>query len=299
VTGAFGRSCPDLGDFPPPTWETFPDAVARNVAIARARTRARIMAVVKADGYGHGARTVAAGAEWLGTTDIAEASELGATGLTVPILTWLNPSGVDAEAAAANQIDIAIGSVDELEALLKHASSSVRVHFEFETEVVVKPVSAGSSYGVTLAREAGQLGEALHTAAHYDDRILIEHVVHGREIDVAVLREADGSRWAPPPLEIHADGLFDTATKYNGTARFTVPADLGSTDRAALTQAALRMFDALGDARLLAAVVRDLDEAGIIVDDLGLHRPTLDDVFLALAGRAAEPRENDTEKETA
>jgi alanine racemase len=50
------------------------------VAIARARTRARIMAVVKADAYGHGACTVAqaavaAGAEWLGTTDIAEASE--------------------------------------------------------------------------------------------------------------------------------------------------------------------------------------------------------------------------------
>lgn len=117
---------------------------------------------------------------------------------------------------------------------------------EFETEVVVKPVSAGSSYGVTLVREAGQLGEALRTAAHYDDRILIEHAVYGREIDVAVLREAGGSRWASPPLEIHADGLFDTATKYNGTARFTVPADLGSTDRAALTQAALRMFDALG-----------------------------------------------------
>ena len=117
---------------------------------------------------------------------------------------------------------------------------------EFETEVVVKPVSGGSSYGVTLARDAGQLGAALRTAAHYDDRILIEHVVHGREIDVAVLREADGNRWAPPPLEIHADGLFDTATKYDGTARFTVPADLGSTDRAALTQAALRMFDALG-----------------------------------------------------
>lgn len=116
----------------------------------------------------------------------------------------------------------------------------------FETEVVVKPVSAGSSYGVTLVREAGELGEALRTAAQYDDRILVEHVVHGREIDVAVLREADGSRWAPPPLEIHAVGLFDTATKYDGTARFTVPADLGSTDRVALTEAAIRMFDALG-----------------------------------------------------
>ena len=117
---------------------------------------------------------------------------------------------------------------------------------EFETEVVVKPVSAGSSYGVTLARDAGQLDEALRTAARYDDRILIEHVVRGREIDVAVLREADGSRWAPPPLEIHADGLFDTATKYDGTARFTVPADLDGADRFALTEAAVRMFDALG-----------------------------------------------------
>jgi alanine racemase len=66
------------------------------------------MAVVKADGYGHGACTVAraavaAGVEWLGTTDIVEASELRATGLTVPILTWLNPSGV---AAAGDQIAI-------------------------------------------------------------------------------------------------------------------------------------------------------------------------------------------------
>ena len=117
---------------------------------------------------------------------------------------------------------------------------------DFESDVVVKPVSAGFSYGVTLARNAVQLYEALRTAARYDDQILVEHVVHGREIDVAVLREADGSRWAPPPLEIHASGVFDTATKYSGTARFTVPAWLDSTDRAMLTQAALALFDALG-----------------------------------------------------
>ena len=60
------------------------------MAIARARTRARIMAVVKADGYGHrvcavAQAAVAAGAEWLGTTDIAEASEPRATGLAVQI----------------------------------------------------------------------------------------------------------------------------------------------------------------------------------------------------------------------
>jgi ABC-2 type transport system ATP-binding protein len=45
--------------------------------------------------------------------------------------------------------------------------------------------------------------------------------------------------------------------------------------------------------QLLAAVVRDLDAAQITVDDLALRRPTLDDVFLALTGRAAEEEEAD------
>ena len=44
-------------------------------------------------------------------------------------------------------------------------------------------------------------------------------------------------------------------------------------------------------ARPLAAVVRDLDAAGVELDDLGLRRPTLDDVFLALTGHAAQPNE--------
>ena len=85
------------------------------------------MAVVKADGYGHGAVTVAraavaAGAGWLGTTSVAEACALRAAGLAVPILTWLHPSGIDAEAAAAARVDVAVGSVDELGALLAHAA---------------------------------------------------------------------------------------------------------------------------------------------------------------------------------
>jgi ABC-2 type transport system ATP-binding protein len=44
-----------------------------------------------------------------------------------------------------------------------------------------------------------------------------------------------------------------------------------------------------GGPGLLAAVVRDFDAAGVQVDELGLHRPTLDDVFLTLTGHAAEP----------
>jgi alanine racemase len=122
-----------------PTLETIPEAVGRNVAVARAGTGARIMAVVKADGYGHGAVTVAraavaAGAGWLGTTDIAEATALRAAGLAVPILTWLHPSGVDAEAAVAGRIDVAVGSMDELDALLgQTAPAAVRVHLHVDT----------------------------------------------------------------------------------------------------------------------------------------------------------------------
>jgi len=117
---------------------------------------------------------------------------------------------------------------------------------EFDGPVVVKPVSAGSSYGVSLVREEAELGAALREAARFDRRILVEEVVHGREIDVAVIKEAGGVRWAAPSLEIHAAGLFDTAMKYDGSARFTVPAQLSGAEAISLTRAALTMFDALG-----------------------------------------------------
>ena len=45
-------------DLLPPTLQEIPEAIDKTIAIARARTRSRIMAVVKADEYGHGAITV-------------------------------------------------------------------------------------------------------------------------------------------------------------------------------------------------------------------------------------------------
>lgn len=125
-----------------PTLHTIPSSVAANVAAVRARTRSRIMAVVKADGYGHGAvpvalAAVAAGAEQLGVTDVTEGSALRTAGLTVPIVAWLHPSGIDAERAAADRIDVAVGSVDELRQLIADAGSlgepGIRVHLSVDT----------------------------------------------------------------------------------------------------------------------------------------------------------------------
>ncbi|MBY8884004.1 ATP-binding cassette domain-containing protein [Streptomyces sp. PTM05] len=50
-----------------------------------------------------------------------------------------------------------------------------------------------------------------------------------------------------------------------------------------------------GGAKLLAEVIRELDTRGIGIDDIGLRRPTLDDVFLSLTGHAAEEADSDEE----
>lgn len=119
-------------------------------------------------------------------------------------------------------------------------------HLRWTHPVVVKPVAAGSSQGVSLVSRAEDLRAALDTALGLDDRVLVEDVVAGREIDVAVLRRADGRVIAAPALEIVTDGLFDYDAKYGGHADFRVPAALDEVDAKALEDAALAAYDALG-----------------------------------------------------
>ncbi|GAA2286664.1 daunorubicin resistance protein DrrA family ABC transporter ATP-binding protein [Streptomyces hawaiiensis] len=54
-----------------------------------------------------------------------------------------------------------------------------------------------------------------------------------------------------------------------------------------------------GGAKLLAEVIRELDTRGIEIDDIGLRRPTLDDVFLSLTGHMAEAKDQENDKEAA
>jgi D-alanine-D-alanine ligase len=111
---------------------------------------------------------------------------------------------------------------------------------------VVKPVAAGSSQGVSLVAAPSALRTALDVALALDDRVLVEDVVTGREIDVAVLRCADGTLVAAPALEIVADGVFDYDAKYGGHADFRIPARLDEVDAKALEDAALTAYSALG-----------------------------------------------------
>src|ERR1700742_1236856 len=117
-------------------------AIRRNIAGLRAHTApAAVMAVVKANGYGHGAVPVAraalrGGADWLGVVHVAEALELRAGGLDAPLLCLMG-IGTDQHAAAvAAGVDLAAGSagmVRRLAAAAGAAGRPARVHLKADT----------------------------------------------------------------------------------------------------------------------------------------------------------------------
>jgi alanine racemase len=98
-------------------------AISRNVASLRALVgTAHTMAVVKADGYGHGTvraarAALAGGADWLGVADVAEALELRSAGIDAPVLAWLHDPFEDFAPAVLAGVDIGVSTVEQLEAV--------------------------------------------------------------------------------------------------------------------------------------------------------------------------------------
>ena len=120
-----------------------------------------------------------------------------------------------------------------------------------------------------MVRDASQLAAALDAAFAVDDRVLVEDVVVGREIDLAVFGRADGSHTVPPALEILVpeSGIFDLENKYDGSAQFRIPAPVSDADRAALERAAVAVYDALGCAGV-ARVDFFLTERGPVLNEI-------------------------------
>lgn len=126
----------------PERWVTIDhSALAHNIdTIARWVKPAQVMAVVKADGYGHGAvevaRTaVAAGATWIGTAHIREALALREAGITAPLLAWLHTIRTPFQAAIEHNIDIGV-SGPEIETVAEAARAAdlpARIHLKIDT----------------------------------------------------------------------------------------------------------------------------------------------------------------------
>jgi D-alanine-D-alanine ligase len=110
--------------------------------------------------------------------------------------------------------------------------------------LVVKPSRGGSALGVKFAESWFDVPEALVSAFSYDDRVLLERFVEGRELAVSVL----GKEPLPVVEAIPRSGdRYDFEARYEiGRTSFVCPAQLGEEETATVTETALAAYEALG-----------------------------------------------------
>ena len=142
----------------------FPARAVIDLAAIRANVRAltgragpaAVMAVVKADGYGHGLEqtaraALAGGATWLGVAQLAEALALRASGVDARLLTWLYAPGADLSAALVADVDLSVGAPWALAEVLDAARATgrtARIHLKVDT---------GLGRGGTMPRDLDDL----------------------------------------------------------------------------------------------------------------------------------------------
>ncbi|RUQ96787.1 D-alanine--D-alanine ligase family protein [Labedella endophytica] len=244
--------------------------------------------------------TVAEAVAELRRTDVAFPALHGVNGEDGAIAGFLETIGVPYVGSGVIASALAM---DKRATKLVAASVGVRVARDISVDdvrrrrclpAIVKPVTGGSSHGVSLVRTHAELGRALAALGAVTDEsgassgegagggasaraidgdglagVMIEEVIVGREIDVAVLEEADGSLSVAPALEIPRSpgAVFDVEAKYGGDPGFVVPAQLAPEQLDTVSAAAMAIFRALG-CRGLARVDFFLDDRGFVFNEV-------------------------------
>ena len=113
------------------------DRIATNINLLKGAEYTALMAVVKADAYGHGLVEVGlvaekSGADWLGVALLEEAITLRTHGVRAPILAWLLPPGSDFKKAVNHDIDIAVSSIKAFKEV-STLPGKPRIHIELDT----------------------------------------------------------------------------------------------------------------------------------------------------------------------
>jgi alanine racemase len=157
-------------------------AIAHNVAQLKSRLEpgVALAAVVKANGYGHGAVDVAraaleAGADWLGVATVAEGAELRAAGIAAPILNLGATLGSEAAEAVAADLRSSIWDrigVDILERAAAAAGRVVKVHLQLDTGMV----RLGAD-----PNQAVELGHRIEASPHLELEGLFTHMAEAED----------------------------------------------------------------------------------------------------------------------
>jgi len=134
-----------------------------------------------------------------------------------------------------------------------------RVEAELGLPVIVKPPSGGSTLGLTLAHDRRELEAAVGEALRYEDRVLFERYVRGRELTVGIV----GDEALPVGEIVPAHELFDYACKYQpGLAEEIFPARISPALALQVQTLALQVH------RIL--FLRDFSRVDFIVDEAGV-----------------------------
>jgi D-alanine-D-alanine ligase len=117
------------------------------------------------------------------------------------------------------------------------------VHGDFGFPCVVKPIREGSSVGVAICQSLDELGPAIERALCFDDEILVERFIAGKEVSVAVLEDRTLGAVEIAPRA----GFYDYANKYTrGATDYFVPPRLSPERYRGVLAQALRAHIALG-----------------------------------------------------
>lgn len=201
-------------------------AIAHNVTVLRERAgSAQVMAVVKADGYGHGATPVAraaiaAGAAQIGVATIDEALALRRDGITAPVLAWLHPPGTDFAPALQSNIQIAVSSprqLNELLAAAKLTGVTADVTLKVDTGLNRNGVSAAEYPTVLTALRRAVADEAIRL------RGIMSHLAYGDDPENPV-NALQAQRLTDMRDQARAQGVhFEIAHLSNSPAALTRP----------------------------------------------------------------------------
>jgi alanine racemase len=111
-------------------------ALKENLKYIKEKAGVPVLAVVKADAYGHGlvpcARAASeAGADYLGTALLEEAFTIREAGIKTPLLAWLNPPGLDFKKAVSQDIEIGVASLAAFDEV--NAIAGAKIHLKVDT----------------------------------------------------------------------------------------------------------------------------------------------------------------------
>ena len=201
-------------------------AIEHNVRLLREHAgAAQVMAVVKADGYGHGATRVglaalAAGAAELGVATMDEALALRRDGVTAPVLCWLHPPGTDFAPALEADVQLGVSSTRQLSEVLDAGVRTGRV-----ATVTVK-VDTGLNRNGVGAAEFPELLDALARARAEGSirlRGIMSHLACGDAPDSPV-NDEQGQRLSAMRAQARAARVeFEIAHLSNSPATMTRP----------------------------------------------------------------------------